>query len=115
MIGERIARKGVAATGCTFHPSCTNRTSTDRKSSTPCLGRDELEEDSTFKVDIRPIPQARDGRHALGGERQYELFDVVADERDLIGVRERATGVEPATSSLGSLLGPCGASVFWRR
>jgi len=28
---------------------------------------------------------------------------------------ERATGVEPAKSSLGSLLGPCGASVFRRR
>jgi hypothetical protein len=26
--------------------------------------------------------------------------------------RERATGVEPATSSLGSFLGPCGARVF---
>src|SRR5207244_5693534 len=29
--------------------------------------------------------------------------------------RERATGVEPATSSLGSFLGPCGARVFRRR
>ena len=30
-------------------------------------------------------------------------------------IRERATGVEPATSSLGSFLGPCGARVFRRR
>ena len=29
--------------------------------------------------------------------------------------RERATGVEPATSSLGSFPGPCGARVFRRR
>src|SRR6266404_1427187 len=29
--------------------------------------------------------------------------------------RERATGVEPATASLGGFLGPCGARVFRRR
>jgi hypothetical protein len=28
---------------------------------------------------------------------------------------ERATGFEPATSSLGSFFGPCGARVFRRR
>jgi len=45
-------------------------------------------------------------------EERRELPTPVRDQRK---DKERATGVEPATSSLGSFLGPYGARVFRRR
>ena len=45
-------------------------------------------------------------------EERREPPTQVRDQRE---EKERATGVEPATSILGSFRGPCGARVFRRR
>ena len=48
------------------------------------------------------------GRHDVGVGGAPKEIGLYRSEK-------RATGVEPATSSLGSFLGPCGARVFRRR
>jgi hypothetical protein len=52
------------------------------------------------------------GTSETTAEERREPPTPVRDQRK---EKERATGVEPATSSLGSFLGPCGARVFRRR